>query len=892
MPNDTYGLYDWRADIRSRVASARLHPQDEAEVVEEVAQHLEEQFADLAPKLGARAARERLLAQLHGPEFDDALTRRRRRARPTSSRTWSVTSLARDVRYGVRSLRRSPGTVIAGTAALALGIGLTAVMYSIIYGMLIKGLPFERADRIALVYYADPAREDDQVPLADFLRYTRQQRTLVSLGGYFLGSANIAGGEQPERVGAPRVTSGTLEVTGVRALLGRTFAPNDNAPTAPPTAILSYATWRDQFHSDPGVIGKAVRVDGRPHTIVGVMPDGFDFPRASTRLWLPIQSATDTLRPGQGPGLTVVGRLRDDIEYDRAQAEFATLSHQIAKDRAPGTAERRAVVQPFVRGIVPGRVYAMFSAMLLAVMLVLLVACANVANLLLDRAVGRAREIGIRTALGATRLAVVRQSLVESGILATLAAVVGTLIARLGIALFNTVISKSDSYFWIDIRLHPQVLAFVVAMAVAASLVSGLLPALQSARLDVNTILKDESHAASSLRVGRLSRAIVAVEIALSSVMLLVAGFATKSMANLRRVEPGFASADVFTARVSLASRDPVRQRQFLEALDRELTAMPGAKGAYLGNGLPGTGWGGGRVAVEGRVYARPQDYPPARTLAVTPGFFSTFGVPVRQGRAINAGDVRESTPVAMVSESFVLQHFPKTDPIGHRVRLGGPRNEAEWLTIVGVVPTLFATTFSMRDVWPPEVLTAFWQERTLTSASIAVRGPGDVAAAAPIRKIVTALDAETPIYATASMTEVLGAPTQPLRVFGTMFVIFGIVSLVLAAVGLYAVMAFSVSRRVRELGIRMALGASGSDVVRMVCRQGAKQALIGIALGFVVGAAAVRMARAVLFGVAPNDPVVFAMVGGVLGVSALVACLIPAVRATRVDPLVALRTE
>jgi hypothetical protein len=272
MPNDRI---DWRADIRSRVARARLHPKDEADIVEEVAQHLEAQFDDLAPRIGAGPARARLLAQLEGPELDDALARRRRRARPTRARTWSVTSLARDVRYAVRSLRRSPGTVIAGTAALAIGIGLTAVMYSIIYGMLIKGLPYERSDRIALVYYADPAREDDQVPLADFLRFTQQQRTLSALGGYFLASANIAGGEQPERVGAVRVTSGTLEVTGVRAMLGRTFIPNDNTPAAPPTAILSYATWRDQFHSDLGVVGKNVRVDGKPYAIVGVMPDSF-----------------------------------------------------------------------------------------------------------------------------------------------------------------------------------------------------------------------------------------------------------------------------------------------------------------------------------------------------------------------------------------------------------------------------------------------------------------------------------------------------------------------------------------------------------------------------------------------------------------------------------------
>jgi predicted permease len=890
MPDHPH--HDWRADVRARVSAARLHPQDEAEIVEEIGQHLEEQFAELAPAIGAAAARERLLAQLRGPDFDDALARRRRLARPTHARTWSTTSLWRDVRYGLRSLRRSPATVAAGTAALALGIGLTTVMYSVIYGTLIKGLPFRESDRIALIYYADPAREDDQIPLADLLRYRQQQHTLESIGGYALGSANISGADTPERVGSARVTAGTLVVTGVRPMLGRTFTPNDNDPTAPPTALLSYATWRDQYRADSGAVGKTVRVNGRPVTIVGVMPERFEFPLTSTRIWLPVQTATDTLRPGQGPGLTVIGRLRPAVPYDRTQAEFAALSHQVAKDRAPGTAERRAIVQPFVRGYVPGRVYALFYAMLGAVFLVLLVACANVANLLLDRAVGRTREIGIRTALGATRLAVVRQSLVESGILAALAAVTGTGIAYAGIVLFNHVMLDSQRYFWMDIRLHPPVLVFVLLMAVAASLVSGLLPAIQSARLDVSAILKDESHAASSLRVGRTSRTIVAVEIALSSAMLLVAGFATKSITNLRRVETRFASADVFTARVTLTSRDTVRQRRFFETLERELSALPGAKGAYLGSGLPGTGWGGGRLAVEGKVYTRPQDYPSARTLAVSPGFFATFGVRVLRGRAISASDVLGSAPVALVSEAFVRRHFPGADAIGRRIRLGGSDTTQQWLTIVGVVPTLYAANFTLQNVWPPEVLTPLWQQRTLMTASIAVRGPPDVAAAAPIRKIVTALDADIPIYATASMTDVLAEPMWGLRVFGTMFVIFGVVSLLLAAIGLYAVMSFSVSRRVREMGIRMALGATGGDVIRMVCQQGARQILIGLALGFVAGGALIRAVRGLLFEVRPNDLSVFGLVAGVLGLAAFVACIIPAVGATRVDPLVALRTE
>jgi putative ABC transport system permease protein len=889
MPN---GAPDWRDAVRARVAPARLHPQDEAAIVDEIGQHLEDQFAELSPRIGSDAARERLLAQLSAGELDDALARRRRTARPSRPRAWSSTSLWRDVRYGVRSLRRSPGMVFAGTAALALGIGLTTLMFSIIYGTLMKGLPFRDAERIALVYYADPARENDQIPLGDYVRYATQQRSFDAIGAYFLGSANVSGGDRPERVGAVRVTAGMLEVTGAKPLLGRTFLPNDDEPSAPPTAILGYALWRDHYRADSGVVGKQVRVNGRPYTIVGVMPERFEFPTTSTRVWLPIQNDAAVLGVGEGPGLTVIARLRRDATYDGADAEAATISQRLARERPRNSAERRAVVQPFVRGYVPARVYSLFYAMLAAVMLVLLVACANVANLLLDRALARTREIGIRTALGATRLAVVRQSLVESTVLAVLAAVAGSALAQAGIIAFNRAMLESQRYFWMDIRLHPAVLIFVLAMAVAASLVSGLLPAIQSARLDVNAILKDESQAASSLRVGRMSRSIVAGQIAVTSALLIAAGFATKSIANLSRLEPRFVSRDVFTARVSLTSGDTIRRREFFEALEHQLNALPGAQGAYLGSGLPGTGWGAGRLAIEGKTYPRERDLPFARRLAVTPGFFTTFGVRVLRGRAITAADRLESAPVAVVSEAFARRYFAGTEAIGHRIRFDGATGDGGWLTVVGVMPTLYAANFNLQNLWPPEVITAFSQDPNPTSASIAVRGAPDVASAAPLRKIVAGLDPEVPIYDTRSMDDVLAEPMWGIRVFGSMFAIFGVISLVLAAIGLYAVMAFSVTRRVRELGIRMALGATGGDVIRLVSRQGARQILVGLSVGFVAGAGVVRAARATLFEVHPNDPLVFVVVASVLAGAALVACLVPAVRATRVDPLVALRTD
>lgn len=890
-------MHDWRADVRARLSSARLHPQDEAEIVEEVGQHLEEQFAELAPLIGTGPARDRLLAQLRDQEFDGALARRRRRARPTLARTWRSTSLWRDVRYGVRSLRRSPGTVAAGTAALALGIGLTTVMFSVIYGTLLKGVPFEHSARIAGIHYADPAREDDQIPFADFVRYRQQQRSFEAFGAYFNGTANVSGGDRPDRVDMARMTAGAFEVTGVRAMLGRTFTPNDNEPASPPTVVLSYAMWRDQYASDSGAIGKTLRVNGRPYTIVGVMPDGFEFPLTSTKAWLPLQTDPAPLRPGQGPGLTVIARLRPGVAFERANAELATLSHRLSTELEPGTVERRAIVEPFVRATLPARVYSLLYAMLGAVLLVLLVACANVANLLLDRAVGRTREIGIRTALGASRLAVVRQSLVESSILALLAAMVGTGIAQAGIVLFNRAFTDNPP-FWIDVRLHPPVLLFVLLTAVAASLLSGLLPAIQSSRLDVSAILKDESHAASALRVGRLSRTIVAVEIALSSAILVVAGLMTKSIVQVRAIDPRFASSDVFTARVSLTGADTLRQRRFFETLERDLATVPGLSGVSLGNGLPGTEWRGGirgaPLAVEGRAYARPQDYPTARLLAVSPGFFQAFGVSVLRGRAVLASDRAESQPVAVVSDAFAQRYFPGAEPIGHRIRLGAAGSEGEWLTIVGVMPTLYAASIvsASEDHWPPEVVTPFWQEKRWSSASIALRGPASVASAATLRKMVAALDPDAPVYAAATMDELLARSNWAVHLFGTMFVIFGVVALVLAAIGLYAVMAFSVSRRVREMGIRMALGATSGDVIRVVCRRGATQVLVGMSLGLLAGAALARLVRAMLFEVHPDDPVVFALVAGVLGAAALVACIIPAIGATRVDPQVALRTE
>jgi putative ABC transport system permease protein len=883
--------HDWRADVRARIANAGLHPQDEAEMVEEIAQHLEMQYAELAPHIGAAAARERLLAELRDQAFDEAAGRRRRRARSRPRQVWTSTSMVRDVRYAARSLRRSPGTVAAGVAALALGIGLTTLMYSIIYGLLLKGLPFDEPDRIAVIYRADPTGRgrEDLVPLGDFVRYRAQQKSFSTFGGFTVGTVSISGGDRPERIDVGRMTADAFATTGVRPALGRTFSDADNHPDAPPTAVLGYAVWRDRFARDSAVVGQTLRVNGKAHTIIGVMPEGFEFPR-SQRLWLPIQADASGLRPGEGPALNIVGRLKADVGYEAANAELAGLAKRLAMENGD-TAAVRDLAQPYVRATIPGRVYSLLYTMLAAVLLVLLVACANVANLLLDRAANRSREIGIRAALGASRLAIIRQSLIESAIIAGLAAMVGTALAYVGIVAYNrTTVGaiQADLPFWMDIRLHTPVLVFVLVVATIASLIAGVAPATHSARLDINSVLKDESHAASSLRVGKFSRVIVVVEVALSSALLLAAGFVTTSIVRLRALDPHFATANVFTARVTASPGDTAGQHRLFEELEQQLTSMSGIEGAYVGTGLPGTEWGGATVEIEGRRVERPRDRPITRLLSVSPGFFATFNVPMLAGRAILATDRRETDRVAVISESFARRHFRAGDPLGRRIRLGS--DTTHWLTVVGVMPTLFAQTLD--TPWPPEVVTALWQQGRITTATIALRGTDAIANAATVRRIVNAIDPEVPVYASSTMQDQLGRTQWPMRVLGTMFVIFGVVSLILGAVGLYAVMSFSVRRRVREMGIRMALGARASDVVRLVCRQGVIQIAIGMTAGLAMGAMIVRLARAALFEVNPSDPTVFLAVAGVLASSGLVACLIPALAATRVDPVAALRAE
>ncbi|HJU89455.1 MAG TPA: ABC transporter permease [Gemmatimonadaceae bacterium] len=800
----------------------------------------------------------------------------------------------RDLRHGARSLRKSPGLVLVAVLALAIGIGLTTTMFSIVYGVLIKGLPFEGADRVVIIQRNNPERDIDRagLPIHDVVDFREQQRSFEELAAYYSGTVNVSGSERAERYDGAFVSSNLFRTLNVRPLLGRDFRDGEDGPGAERVAIIGYDMWQTRFGGARDVIGAPIRANGRPYTVIGVMPDGFLFPQ-NEQIWLPLMLNPLELERGEGSWLRVAARLKPGVSMDQANVELAAISRRLAADHEKTNKGFTAFVVPFVDGDIGPQPRQLLLTMLGAVFLVLLIACANVANLLIDRATHRTKEVGIRTALGASRWSIVRQFLAESLILSLVGALLGVAIAYGGIAAFNRAIVNAEPPFYIDIGLFPPVLAFAAITAFVASLVAGAIPAWQASRTDISEVLKDESRGASSLRIGRLSRALVVFEIALSCGLLVAAGLMIKSVTKLRTIEFGIRTDNIFTARLGFPAgySDTTAQRRFFESLQQRLSELPGVEAASLTSGLPAINLDGTNFAVEGQTYARDNDYPETRTINVSPEFFETFELPVREGRGIEARDRAESQPVVVVNQEFVKQHFKGESPLGRRIRFGTAESKQPWMTIVGVVPN----THSGDNEEPrPPIAYASLSQNHSNFVSIAVRpSRGDAMSFAPaVRQAVASLDQDIPLYWVYSMKEAVSRPQWFYRVFGTMFMIFGAIALFLAGIGLYAVMAFSVSRRTRELGIRMALGAQGRDVVRLVMRQGAWQLGIGMVVGLLMAVGVSQLLTIVLFETPPRDVTVFASVVVVLILAGFAACFIPARRATAVDPLEALRQE
>ncbi len=768
-------------------------------------------------------------------------------------------------------------------------------MFAIVEGTFLRGLPFADGERIVRIERhastaADPIGLFPFTP-REVLALRAAQTSFDMLGAWAGFSLNLSGsGEPAQSYNAGYVTADLLAMTGVSPILGRPLRPEDERAGAPPVVLLSGELWRSRFGGDRGVVGRSVRVSGEPATIVGVMPAGFRFP-LNQYFWLPLRFAEAERK---GYPLQLIGRLRAGITPRRARAEISNLVRHLPAEQPGARNTPRIAVLPFLSGYVDEDLRSRQLVMLGAVCGVLLIACVNVANLLLVRSAGRTPEVAVRAALGAGRARLAAQLLAETLVLASVGGLLGLGLAEGLIVLYRRLLGGEIVSFWVDVRLDARVLLCIFGLTLLASLLAGVLPALRAARIDPGEILKDASRGSTGLRLGRFGAALAVVEIALSCALLIPTGLTVKSLANLARLDLGFPPERVLTAEISLYGRgyeEVGARRRYYAELGRRLAAIPGAPTAAFLSTLPLDS----RIdptlplAVEGAPPAAGASPPSARWLAVSPGYFEIFGLRRLAGRTFGETDGVDAPPVAVVSRSFAERFFPGLSPVGRRIRAGGA--DRPWVTVVGVVSDLsFGGLDGGRS---PAAMYFPWEQSRPWGGVLAMRTAGSISSlAAAVRRAAVAADPEVPVWALATVRERIADVAAPYARAGALFGLFGAVGLFLAALGLYGVMAAAVARRTREIGIRLALGASGGEVQRGVLRDGGVQLAAGIALGLALAAALARLLAASLYQVRPWDPGVYVLAPAVLAAAGFLACWLPARRAARVDPLESLRAE
>ena len=807
-------------------------------------------------------------------------------------------AVLRDLRFGIRMLFKRPGLSLTVIVTFALGIGLTTTVFSIVNGAMFKGLPFERADRVMLVGRTNPARNVNFqfVDGQDFADFRDQQTVFEGLAAFDVRAVNLAEGDgQPERFTGGYFDHRVFDLLRVRPILGRTFREAEDRPGGDPVIILGYELWRDRFGGSRDVLGRTVKAHGITRTIIGVMPKGFAFPDRE-QLWLPLALDPSATPRGQGPQHMLVGRLKDGVSQEEAQTQMTTIAARLQREYPDADRGLGVVVQTFTQQVLGGPLFALLLTMLGAVIGVLLIACANVANLLLARASMRTREVAVRTALGAGRAQVIRQLMAEVLVLALAGGVLGLCLGMLGLAWFNAVITVNPPPFWITFDMDHRVLLFVLGATILAGIASSLFPAIQTSKTDIVGALKDEGRGTSGLRMGRFTSGLVIAEVAISCALLIASGLMVRSVVRLRTVPLPFVTENVFTARLNLPEQeyaDTASRVRFYDELLPRLAAIPGVEAATLSDGLPASGNGTRVFEVEGRSYATDDDFPFAAEGIVTDGYFETFQTRVVRGRTFSRSDRRASQPVAVLNESFVRRHFPDGDPIGRRIRMGVRDTTAKWLTVVGVVPDMYMEGIGNNGRSPAGFYIPIAQSGVGNTVNIALRTRGaPMNKTTDVRTAVTSIDPNLPIFQVMSMVGVIERQTWFYRVFGTLFMAFGFAALFLAAIGLYGVMSFSVTRRSHEMGVRLALGAQGGQLVWLVLKKGVVQLAIGLGVGLGLAALAASPLQFILFGVQARDPVVFGAVVATLALIGLAASFIPARRVTRVDPVIALNAE
>jgi putative ABC transport system permease protein len=802
-----------------------------------------------------------------------------------------------DIRYGARMLARSPGFTAVAVITLALGIGANTAIFSVINSVLLKALPYEQADRLVFL-----TEWSEQVPEMSFsvanLKDVRDQDTsFESLVGYNGTNFILTGeGTDAERLSGRQVTSGVFATLRKAPLVGRAFTAEDDKPGAEPVAILAEGYWERRFGRDPSVVGRRLVLSGEPFTVVGIMPRTLHGGWKTIDVYTPLLRLEDTIggekNRGNHPGIYVVARLKPGITEDRARTELKGIAARLAEQYPNSNARASMTLESLHRSYV-GDLRPALMLLLGAVAFVLLIACGNVANLLLSRAAGRQKEIAVRRALGAPRGRIFRQLLTESVLLAALGGVLGIVLAYWGVqglvASLPANVPRAD-----EIRVDGIVLAFTGALAVFTGLLFGIAPAWKISSGGVQSTLREEGRGTVGPAHHRLRNTLVVTEIALALVLLVGAGLLVRSFARVLGADAGFRPEGVLTASLPLPqARFPEEKQRaaFVRQVVERVRAVPGVQAASAAMPLLG-GWQSS-FTLEGRPEPPPGQLPSADITRVAPDYFRAMGLRVVEGRVFTERDTAEAPLVAMVDETFVRTHYPGESAIGKRLRFGSTRSgdtDVPWLEIVGVVGHV--KNYGVDEASRVEVYRPY-EQSPASSVTLIVKADKDPAAlAAGLREAVKASDPDVPLYAVRTLAEIVSDRTAQRRLAVMLISVFAAVALLLAAIGIYGVMSYAVTQRTQEIGIRMALGAERQDILRMVLRHGSLMAVTGIAVGLVTALGMARLITSLLFQVSATDPPTFSIVPVVLIAVALLACYIPARRATRVDPLVALRDQ
>jgi predicted permease len=802
-------------------------------------------------------------------------------------------SLFQDLRFAVRTLLRSRGFAVVAILCLGLGVGVNTAVFSMVNALLIRPFPFHEPDRVVTLYGSNArlGYTESGLSHADLADWKAGSRgTIEELAAFYTRSVAVAGPGETERVEGASVETNTFGLLGMRPVLGRSFLPEEGISGGPRVVLLSDALWRRRFAADPHVVGRKVVLNGAPAQIVGVMPPRFKFPEVA-ELWTPL--APDPTDARGERYLGTVARLRPGATIRQAEAELAAVARRLAAEYPETNSGWGARVVSYRDDMIDGSLRLMLSLMLGAVGLVLLIACANVANLMLARSAGRRREIAVRSALGAGRARVFRQLLTESVVLALAGGALGTAIA-IGWTKWTVSRIPEELPYWIRFEVDGTVLAFTFLLSSVTGVVFGAIPALRATGGDVQQTLRDGGRGASGGR-SRLRSVLVVGQLSLALVLLVGATLMIRSFVAASRADLGFDTSHVLTARVYLAGdryTPRASRAAFLNAAAERISAIPGVQAAAATNAIPGDD-GGQPVELEAEGAPRARgDELTGELFGGTAGLWTALGTPLAAGRPFTAAESGDTAATAaIVSQELAKRLWPNGDAMGRRLRLAD--DGGEWLTVVGIARNLHYE--EVGEATPRSRLQLFLPAARLHNRTYAllVRTEGDPApAAAAVRREMRALDATLPTFDVRTMDEVRRYVTWPQQLWASLFGSFGTLALVLAAVGVYGVMAYTVSQRTREIGIRIALGARGADIVRRVVGEGAVLTAAGVGLGMLGALGAAQLMRGALYGVAPVDPVAFLAIPLLLASVALLASWLPARRASRVDPMVALRAE